>query len=221
MPMLPEDLACVPEPLDVNGFNPNTVLPYGLKIDHVRAAMQEFIDFLGFVNVQLQSKNIPRLESMLMAANFSSMAGEFMTANIPKYCKTLAKNRYHNGHPDLIPAGKFSGDAIQYAHDGIEVKASRYVKSWQGHNPEEVFLIVFVFGGNGPRDSFQQIAPIPFRFKMVVGAALKKDDWKFAGRSAESRRTITASVTKTGYEKMVRNWIYMTPDMKTACLGIK
>ena len=37
-----------------------------------------------------------------MPANFSSMVGEFMSATIPKYCKTLAKNTYHNGHPDLV-----------------------------------------------------------------------------------------------------------------------
>lgn len=221
MPKSPEEQACTPELLDKDGFNPLAVLPYGLKADHMRAAMQEFIDFLGFVNVQLYSKNIPRLESMLMAANFSSMVGEFITANIPKYCKTIAKNHYHNGHPDLIPAGIFKGDAVQYAHDGVEVKASRYKKNWQGHNPEEIFLVVFVFDGNGPRDSYQQIAPIPFRFKMVVGASLKKDDWKFAGRSGESRRTITASVTRSGYEKMVRNWIYMSPDMKVTLLNAK
>jgi hypothetical protein len=33
-------------------------------------------------------------------------------------------------------------------------------------------------------------------------------DWSFSGRSASSRRTITASVTKSGYEKMSANWIY-------------
>lgn len=103
----------------------------------------------------------------------------------------------------------------------MEVKASRYEKSWQGHNPEEVLLVVFVFEANGPRDDFRQIAPMPFRFKMVVGASLKKHDWKFAGRSAKSRRTITAGITKSGYDKMVRNWIYTAPDMKASCLGEK
>lgn len=194
-------------------------MPHGLKVDHVRSGMQEFIDFLGFVNNQLATKKIQRLESMLMAANFSSMVGEFMTSNMPKYCTTITKNRYHNGHPDIIPKGKHPGDAIQYDHDGIEVKASRYDKSWQGHNPEEVFLMVFVFDGNGPRDDFQKIGAKPFRFKMVVGADLKKSDWKFAGRSAESRRTITASVTQSGYDKMVANWIYMAPDVREQILS--
>lgn len=218
MPQSPERIACTPETLDVSGFNPKCVLPYGLTTGHVSAAMQDFIDFLGFVNVQLHSKSIPRLESMLMAANFSSMVGEFMTANIPKHCRTISKNLYHNGHPDLIPANHFESDAVQYAREGIEVKASRYERSWQGHNPEEVFLVVFVFEANGPRDEFRKVPPMPFRFKMVVGAHLQKDDWKFAGRSRESRRTITASVTKTGYDKMVRNWIYLAPEMKSACL---
>jgi len=54
---------------------------------------------------------------------------------------------------------------------------------------------------------------------MVVAADLKKSDWKFAGRSAESRRTITASVTQSGYDKMVANWIYMAPDVREEILG--
>jgi len=214
-----EATVCVPEALDPNGFNPRSKMPCGLRVGHVQSAMQEFIDFLGFVNTQLRSKKIQRLESMLMAANFSSMVGEFMTANMPKYCPTISKNRYHNGHPDMVPRGVYPQDAVQYAHDGIEVKASRYDRSWQGHNPEEVFLMVFVFDGNGPRDDFQGVAAKPFRFKMVVGADLKKSDWKFAGRSAESRRTITASVTRTGYNKMLRNWIYMAPSVREELLG--
>jgi len=36
-----------------------------------------------------------------------------------KYCKTLAKNTYHNGHPDTIPAGVFPGDSVQHAAEGI------------------------------------------------------------------------------------------------------
>ena len=209
-----EALACTPEPLDKGGFNPRAKLPHGLTIDHVRAAMDEYLDFLGFVNNALYTKNIPRLESMLMAANFSSMVGEFMTANMPRYCKSIVKNRYHNGHPDIIPAGTYADDSVQYGHEGIEVKASRYDKSWQGHNPEDVFLMVFVFACNGPRDDLSVDTPRPFRFKMVVAADLTKTDWKFAGRSGDSRRTITASVTQMGYNKMLANWIYMAPDVR-------
>jgi len=166
--------------------------------------MVDFLDFLGFVNLQLNTKSIQRLESMLMPANFSSIVGEFMSSTIPKYCNTIVKNKFHNGHPDMIPAGVFVNDAVQHATEGIEVKASRYLRGWQGHNPEDVWLMVFVFDSNRPRDTI----PRPFHFVMVAGAKLSKGDWIFSGRSATSRRTITASVTETGYQKMITNWIY-------------
>jgi hypothetical protein len=127
-----------------------------------------------------------------------------MSNAIPKYCKMLVKNRYHNGHPDLIPTGVFAGDSVQHSEIGIEVKASRYLGGWQGHNPEKVWLMVFVFDSNRAKDT----VPRPFRFVRVVGAQLEQNDWIFSGRSATSRRTITASVTKSGYTKMMANWIY-------------
>jgi hypothetical protein len=68
--------------------------------------------------------------------------------------------------------------------------------------------MVFVFESNRPADASRRVGPKPFRFQSVFLGQLVKDDWLFAGRSKTSRRTITASVTKSGYEKMVRNWIY-------------
>ena len=108
----------------------------------------------------------------------------------------------------------FPEDAVQYADEGIEVKASRYLRGWQGHNPEDSWLLVFVFESNRPVDASKGIAPMPFRFLMVVGASLTKDDWRFSGRSSTSRRTITASVANSGYEKMMENWIYKVPDLQ-------
>jgi len=68
--------------------------------------------------------------------------------------------------------------------------------------------MVFVFDANSAGDASRGIAPKPFRFAKVVGAQIAKSDWAFSGRSATSRRTITASVTRSGYEKMEANWIY-------------
>ena len=173
--------------------------------------MQELIEFLGLINSQLNRKSIPRLESFMMPANFSSLVGEFINATIPKHCPALVKNRYHNGHPDLIPKGRFEGDSVQYAHEGIEVKASRHLSGWQGHNAEDAWLMVFVFDSNSSRldsETSKPQPPRPFHFVKVVGAQIQKADWKFSGRSETSRRTITASVLRSGYEKMEANWIY-------------
>ncbi|MEO7019261.1 MAG: hypothetical protein ABI234_03830 [Ktedonobacteraceae bacterium] len=209
--MFPDDLetaACVPYPVDAAGFNPAAVIPYGCGIAHIQAAMNDFVDFLGFINQQLHVKSIERLETILMPANFSSMVGEFMNSSIPKYCTGVVKNTYHNGHPDLLPAGRFPGNAAQYGNEGIEIKGSRYLKGWQGHNPEDTWLMVFVFESNRPVDEAKGIKPKPFRFIAVYGAYIMKEDWLFSGRSEQSRRTITASVMQSGYQKMLANWIY-------------
>ena len=191
-------------PVEEAGFNKNVILPYELKIEHIKYAMNDFCNFLSFINTELYKNNMPIFEKILMQANFSSIVGEFINTTIPKYCNHLTKNKYHNGHPDLIEKGKFPNDAIQHSHDGIEIKASRYEKGWQGHNPENVWLMVFVFQCSRPNDDI----PIPFHFKAVYGAKLEESDWQFAGRNEGSRRTITATVKNSGFEKMVNNWIY-------------
>jgi hypothetical protein len=207
-----EKLACIPHSLISENFNALVQLPYDLTVEHLRLAMQDFINFLGFINQQLSSREIERLESMLMPANFSSIVGEFMVSSIPKYCSTLTKNQYHNGHPDLIPTGHFPKNAVQHADEGIEIKGSRYLRAWQGHNPEDTWLMVFVFDSSRPTDLAKEIEPRPFRFVKVVGARIVKSDWTFAGRSETSRRTITASINESGFQKMQSNWIYQDFD---------
>ncbi len=76
--------------------------------------------------------------------------------------------------------------------------------------------MVFVFESNGPRDGHLGVGAKPFRFKMAVGAELTMKDWNYSGRNKKSRRTITASVTGLGYEKMTQNWIYLAPDVRRA-----
>jgi hypothetical protein len=209
----PEQASCQPVSVGPECFNAGALLPYGLTTEHIGLAMSGFVSFLGYMNVELRRNGIERLESMMMPANFSTLVSEFMSSNLPKHCAGLVKNQYHNGHPDLIPAATFPSNAVQYAHDGIELKGSRYLSGWQGHNPEDVWLMVFVYDSNRPRDIGTEVVPYPFRFLGVFGAELTKADWNFAGRSATSRRTITASINALGYRKMTDNWVYRVPGL--------
>jgi hypothetical protein len=203
---------CKPERPILANFNAGARIPLGVSIEHVFHAMVDFTDFLETANTALAVKKMERLEDMLMSANFSSMVGEFITSNLPKHCPRVAKNTYHNGHPDILPAGKYPKDAAQHAgSDGIEVKASRYLRGWQGHNQEDAWLMVFVFESGRPSDGGKGKKMGCFRFLAVYGDMLQKEDWKFDGRSATSRRTITATVLPSGYEKMTKNWIYRAP----------
>lgn len=203
----------LPDPIEKEGFNPKAKIPFGVTTEHIREAMQDFIEFLSAIDGQLHAKGMGRFENLLMQANFSSMVGELISAGIPKHCKTVVKNRFHNGHPDILPTGKYPNDSAQHAgKDGIEIKASRYVQGWQGHNAEDVWLMVFVF------QSGRAGSKVPkgraFKFLLVAGALLSKRDWLFAGRSKTSRRTITASVTKQGAAKMMANWIYKCAELR-------
>ncbi|MBX9583695.1 MAG: hypothetical protein K2X87_25615 [Gemmataceae bacterium] len=206
-----EARAYTPAPIDPGGFNPDADIPYGLTTAHVRAAMEEFVDFLGIVNGALHRKRLPRLETMMMPANFSSMVSDFVTTAIPKHCTGLVRNLYHNGYPDLIPANSFPGDSAQYADRGVEVKGSRYDSGWQGHNEEDCWLMVLVFRSNRPGDAVKGVGPVPFGFEAVYLAQLTKADWKFGGRAGRSRRTITAAVTAAGCRRMKENWVYRAP----------
>ena len=79
--------------------------------------------------------------------------------------------------------------------------------------------MVFVFDANSANDEAQAIKrgeePVarPFKFVEVLGAQLLKEDWQFSGRSATSRRTITATIKPSGYAKMAENWIYRDPSI--------
>lgn len=207
-----ERAACQLARLEIGHFNSQAAIPHGCTAAHIRAAMNDFLDFLGFINQQLNTKGMPRLEAFLMSANFSSIVGEFMTTAIPRHCATIVKNRHHNGHPDLLPKSLYPDDAQLHAPQGIEIKGSRYLRGWQGHNAENVWLMVFVFDANRATDARRGIAPRLFRFLKVIGAELNKDDWQFSGRSGASRRTITASVKPSGFAKMEANWIYRAAD---------
>jgi hypothetical protein len=184
-------------------------LPHGLEPEHVARAMRDLLDFFGYINTTLYENDMQRFECIAMPANMSSIVGEFMHTRIPKYCESLTQNTYHNGHPDLIPAGRYPEDAVQYGDYGIEVKASRYGSGWQGHNVEECWLMVVHYAANRPKDvRDEDAAPFPFQFRGIYIAELEEEDWSFSGRSGESRRTITASVLASGRDKMKDNYVY-------------
>jgi len=122
MPSKWEKLACAPIIPLPDSFNPEAYLPYGLTTEHVYRAMRDFVEFLGLINKKLYSKGIPRLESIVMTANFSSIVGEFLHLRIPHYCAGLVRNRYHNGHPDLLPRDRFPNNSAQHAAEGMRLR---------------------------------------------------------------------------------------------------
>jgi hypothetical protein len=91
--------------------------------------------------------------------------------------------------------------------EGIEVKTSIQKGGWQGHNPEDSWLLIFRYIVGSQVDG--QV--VPLTFVEILCAKLTKNDWSFSGRKGTSRRTPTASISASGVEKLRANYLYRLP----------
>jgi len=175
--------------------------------------MTDFTDFMRFIDIELGSQRIARFEDLLTTSNFSSMVGEFMSVTIPKYCRTVVKNDSRNGHPDILPSRMCSSDSIRDAGaNGIEIKASRYLKNWQGHPSQDAWYMMFVFqsGRLNPKLTEQ----VGFKFLIVAGGLLIKNEGPYAQMPGTASYPNTQSITKVAAQKVMTNWIYKCKELR-------
>lgn len=190
-------------------FNQEAKLPYGLEIDEIKKAMIITYDFLFDLNTFLLKKGYTRIEDMVLGNSLSGLLSEIIVKNVSINSKTLTRNRKIGGHPDLILRGKHKDDSVLHDSEGIEIKTSKQAGGWQGHNPEDCWLMIFRY--NLDESNKQPLVRGPIEFVQVLVANIKTEDWSFSGRSGNSRRTITASITSSGMHKLRGNPIYQNP----------
>ena len=106
-------------------FNEAAVLPYELRIEDFKLAIQDVYDFFFDVNAHLVEKGLDRLDDMLRPAIMSGVLSDMLTASLAKHSRTLVENRYFNGHPDLVVKGKYPENSIKAGEQGIEIKTTR------------------------------------------------------------------------------------------------
>ncbi len=190
--------------------DPTISLPYGLAAADVVDALNDIYAFLHALNSASVTYGYERLEELLLPAAFSGMMSELAVRAVARATDGrtpgLVRNRYPGGRPDLVPRGIYAGDAVLRGADGIEVKASRYGRGWQGHNAEEGSIMVCQFSIDAGTLPVYDRAPTTFERVMV--AQLVEADWTFSGRSPTSRRTPTASINNSGYEKLAAGTVY-------------
>ncbi len=195
--------------LHPRGFNHAAELPYGLRVAEIRAALEEIYDFLHNVNRFLTERGWDRLEETLEAATFSGVISEMVVQSTSKQSAALIKNQYHNGRPDLVPRGIYPEDAVHQGENGVEVKASRNDGGWQGHNVEDGWICIFQYQIDSQTEPIEEREPT--KFVRVLLAQLDESDWSFSGRRETSRRTPTASILRSGKEKLLSNPVYLDP----------
>ncbi|MDP9238580.1 MAG: hypothetical protein M3P30_14500 [Chloroflexota bacterium] len=195
--------------LHPKGWNEKVNLPYGLRASEIKAAIDDIYDFLYNINRFLVERGWDRLEETLSAATFSGVMSELVVEGVSKRSVTIIKNQYHNGRPDLVPRGMYSDEGCLRGADGIEVKASRWSNGWQGHNVEDGWIMICQYYIDRQTEPIENRSPS--RIDRMMCAQLTEDDWSFSGRGANSRRTPTASIKRSGVAKLEANAIYLDP----------
>ena len=105
-------------------FNAAENLPFSLRLEDFRLAMQDVYDFLYDVNLLLVGRGLERLDDMLRPANLTGTLSDMLTSSLAKHSRTLAVNTFHNGHPDLLIKGQHANNAAKAADSGVEIKST-------------------------------------------------------------------------------------------------
>lgn len=192
--------------VDPNKFNPSALLPYGLEVTHFHLAMQDVYDFFYRVNGGLQNWwNDETVENTLPKATVSGIVSGLLLKRLGLHAPTLTPNRYHNGHPNLVPRGLYKENKIRAGDEGLHVKAT--VKSGGGvdrHAGRNEWVCVFVYEmdrreqANGVRS--------PLAFTEVYLGRFTEEDYVLSER--KKRGTDTARLSPDALSRLQENWVF-------------
>jgi hypothetical protein len=180
-------------------------LPYELRLDDFRMAMQDVYDFFYDVNTLLRGKGLERLDDMLRAANLSGMLSDMMTASLAKHSRTLTQNLYPNGHPDLIVRGVYAKNAAKSGDEGVEIKTTKKKGgAVDFHGARNQCLCVFVYRIDNESEPATTRKALEFT-EIYLGQV---DVGDFRKNARGELGTRTATLDEAGIKKFRENWIY-------------
>jgi hypothetical protein len=192
--------------INLGGFNPAVTLPFNLRPQDFEMAMRDVYDFLSDTNQFLVGKGLPRLDDTLRAANMSGCLSDMLTDSIAKHARNMARNAYHNGHPDLLVGGFYPNNSIQSGTEGVEIKATnKKGGAVDTHGARDQHMCVFVYRAD--RDLAKSVyAREPLEFLEVYIVSVTKADFRHNPRGELGTRTST--LHKEGVKKLRENWVY-------------
>ena len=152
--------------------------------------MQDVYDFFFDVNGFLAAKGLGRLEDTLRKAILSGMLSDMLTASMAAHARTLVENRHHNGHPDLVVQGVYSGDAVKAGTEGVEIKTTlKKGGAVDTHGARDQWFCVFVYKVDTVTEPAADRDPL--RFTEVYLAEVTTADFRRNERGELGTRTAT------------------------------
>ena len=199
-------MAVLRNKVDASRFNEAAILPYELRLDDYRLALQDIYDFFFDVNSNLVKKGLHRLDDMLRPAIMSGVLSDMLTASLAKHSRTLVENRYFNGHPDLIVNGKYPKNSEKAGEHGVEIKTTRKAGgAVDTHGARDQWMCVFVYKVDNKTEPASDRSPLTFT-EIYLGQVVVGDFRKNARGELGTR---TATLHADGIAKLRRNWIYL------------
>ncbi len=190
-------------------FNKDAFLPYELRLDDFKIAMQDVYDFFYDVNNSLLNKGLRRLEDTLRPAILSGILSDIITSSMAKHARTLTENQFFNGHPDLIVNGIYPNNSIKSGEEGVEIKATnKSGGAVDTHGAREQFLCVWVYRID--KITEPAINRTPLTFSEIYLNKVEISDFRRNERGVLGTRT--ATLHREGIKKLRENWIYMIDD---------
>lgn len=191
--------------VDASKFNAAAKLPYKLRIDDFKLAMQDIYDFFFDVNTDLVAKGLERLDDMLRPAIMSGMLSDMLTSSVAKHSRTLTTNCYFNGHPDLVVRGVYPDDCVKAGDQGVEIKSTRKAGgAVDTHGARNQWMCVFVYAVDN--DTQPAITRRALSFTEVYLGQVTVDDFRKNARGELG--TKTATLHADGIANLRRSWIY-------------
>jgi hypothetical protein len=189
---------------DPSKFNPKAVLPYQLRRDDFRLAMQDVYDLFHDINASLVGRGLRRIEETVRPAILSGILSDALSTSLACHARVLTVNHYHNGHPDLIPEGLYPRDAVKAGEEGVEIKATKGRGAVDTHGARAAWLCVFRYSVDSETEP--AVEREATRIVEILLARLDVDDFRRNPRSELGTRT--ASPNRDGIAKLRSNWIY-------------
>lgn len=192
--------------LDPSRLNPALALPYELRLEDFRLAIQDVYDFFFDVNVNLVAKGLDRLDDTLRPAIMSGVLSDMLTASLAKHSRTLVVNSYFNGHPDLIVKGRYANNADKAGEHGVEIKTTRKPGgAVDTHGARDQWMCVFVYEVDNRTEPATDRKPMSFT-EVYLGHVSVEDFRKNARGELGTR---TATLHAAGIAKLRNSWVYL------------
>jgi len=142
---------------------------------------------------------------MLQPAIMSGAFSDILTASLAKHSRSLTVNLYHNGHPDLVVNGIYRGNKVKTVLEGAEIKATGKADgAVDTHGARDQWMCVFVYDVDNSTEPAKDREPMMVT-EIYLGHVTKDH---FRKNQREELGTRTATLHKSGIEKLRKSWVY-------------